>query len=85
MANPYRQAHNTASCPKCGASYEFDPMDPPGEKRVQRRICFPERLWAGIVARAKIIPGIGSAAKFVRLACAEVLAIPPQTLIISSE
>ena len=75
IASPYWQARNTATCGKCGARYEFDAFKLPDERRVLRRICFPERLWGRIVARAKIIPGVGSAAKFVRLACAEVLAI----------
>ena len=74
-----------ATCGKCGARYEFDAFKAPDEKRVQQRICFPVGLWGRIVARAKITPGIGSAAQLVRLACAEVLAIPPQNLLISSE
>jgi hypothetical protein len=85
IANPYRQAHNTATCGKCGARYEFDAFKAPDEKRVPQRICFPERLWGRIVARAKITPGVGSAAQLVRLACSEVLATPPQNLIISAE
>jgi hypothetical protein len=85
IANPYWQARKTTTCPKCRACYEFDAFKAPDEKIVQRRVCFPERLWGCIVARAKIIPGVGSAAQFVRLACAEVLAIPPQNLIISSD
>jgi hypothetical protein len=85
IANPYWQARRTTTCPKCRTCYEFDTFKAPDEKKVQQRICFPERLWGRIVARSKIIPGVGSAAKFIRLACAEVLAIPPQNLIISSE
>jgi hypothetical protein len=54
-------------------------VNPPGEKRVQQRIGFGERQWARIKARANVTPGIGSVSEFVRLACCEVLAVPPQS------
>lgn len=85
IADPYWQARKTATCPKCRTCYEFEAFKGPDEKRIYQRVCFPELLWGRIVALAKITPGIGSAAQLVRLACAEVLAIPPQNLIISSE
>ena len=80
---PACQALNTANCRKCGALYKFDPQNAPGEKRIQQRIRFGEGQWHRIMGRARITPGIGSAAEFVRLACEEVLAIPPHRLIIS--
>jgi hypothetical protein len=80
---PFCQAENTARCRKCGEVYKFDPVNAPGEKRIQQRIWFGEKQWLRIMNRAKVTPGIGSAAEFVRLACEEVLAIPPHRLIIS--
>ena len=74
---------NTAKCRKCGEIYKFDPVNAPGEKRVQQRIWFGEKQWQRIKNRAFVTPGIGSASEFVRLACEEVLAIPPHNLIIS--
>ena len=80
---PFCQAENTARCRKCGEVYKFDPVNAPGQKRIQQRVWFPERTWQRIKARAIVTPGIGSAAEFVRLACEEVLAMPPQRLISS--
>jgi hypothetical protein len=64
-------------------TYKFDPENAPGKKRIQQRIWFGERQWQRIKGRAIVTPGIGSAAEFVRLACEEVLAIPPHRLISS--
>jgi len=80
---PYCQALSTANCRKCGALYRFDPVNAPGEKRIQQRIWFGGRQWQRIKARAIVTPGIGSASEFVRLACEEVLAMLPQRLISS--
>ena len=80
---PFCQAENTATCRKCGQMYKFDPINAPGEKRVKQRIWFGERQWQRIMTRAKITPGVGSTAEFVRLACEELLAMPPQRLISS--
>jgi hypothetical protein len=79
-----RQLRSTM-CPKCGEVYEFDPNSAPSEKKTNQRIWFPESLWERIVARAKVTPGVESASELVRLACDEVLAIPPYDLLISSE
>jgi hypothetical protein len=72
-------ALNTATCRKCGALYKFDTVNAPEEKRVQQRISFPERQWLRIKERAYVTPGIESASEFVRLACCEVLALPPDS------
>jgi uracil-DNA glycosylase len=80
---PSCQALNTANCRKCGAVYKFDPMNAPGEKRIQQRVWFGERQWQRIKARAIVTPGIGSASEFVRLACETILEIPPHWLISS--
>ena len=77
------QALNTANCRKCGALYKFDPMNAPGEKRIQQRIWFGERQWDQIKARAKVTPGVNNASEFVRLACETILGIPPHWLISS--
>jgi uracil-DNA glycosylase len=83
FACPQCQALNTATCRKCGAVYRFDPVNAPGEKRVQQRLWFSERQWALIKARAAVTPGIGSGSEFVRLACESILAMPPHWLISS--
>jgi hypothetical protein len=82
---PARRQVRSAMCPKCGEVYEFDPDPAPYEKSTSQRIWFPESMWARIVARAKVTPGVASAAELVRLACDEVLAIPPHHLLIASE
>ena len=76
-------ASNTATCRKCHQIYKFDPVNAPGEKRIQQRIWFGERQWALIKARANVTPGIGSASEFVRLATETILGIPPHWLISS--
>jgi hypothetical protein len=78
---PHCGALNTANCHNCGTRYEFDPVNPPGEKRIQQRIGFGERQWERIKARAIVTPGTGSASEFVRLACCEALALSPRSLI----
>jgi uracil-DNA glycosylase len=80
---PFCQAENTARCRKCGQVYKFDPVNAPGQKRIQQRIWFGERQWALIKARANVTPGIGSASEFVRLATETILGIPPHWLISS--
>lgn len=81
--DPYWPAVKSYRCPKCGKAFEFDPTNVPGEKRTRHRIWFPESMWRGIVARAKVTRGVGSASEVVRLACEDVLAIPPRNLLIS--
>jgi hypothetical protein len=82
---PARKPLRSVMCPKCGEAYEFDPDPVPQEKSTNQRIWFPESMWARLIGRAKVTPGVATAAELVRLACAEVLAMPPQNLIISSE
>lgn len=84
-ACPKCDAVNTARCARCGEVYTFDPVNAPGEKRVQQRIWFGEKQWQRIKNRAYVTPGVGSASELVRMACEEVLAIPPHRLIISDE
>lgn len=74
---------NTATCKRCKTLYRFDPVIAPGEKRVKRHLWFGERQWQRIVPRATVTPGVGSPAEFVRLACDEILAMPPHRLISS--
>ena len=80
-----RRPVRSAICPKCGEVYEFDPNPAPSERKTNQRIWFPGSMWGRIVARAKVTPGVANAAELVRLACDEVLAIPPHHLLISSE
>ena len=68
---------NTATCRHCKAIYRFDPVKQPDKRWVIQRVRFGERQWQQIVARAKITPGVNGPAEFIRLACAEVLAMPP--------
>ena len=81
-------------CPKCGreqsvncrycqATYIFDPLMAPGEKRVKRHIWFGERQWLRAVTRAKVTPGVNGPAELVRMALDEILAMPPVRLISS--
>jgi len=72
---------NTTTCQHCGTLYRFDPVIAPGEKRVKRHIWFGERAWERMVARAKVTPGINGPAEFIRMACDEVLSMPPHKLI----
>jgi hypothetical protein len=74
---------NTATCKHCGTLYRFDPVKQPGEKMVKRHILFGERQWQRAVARAKVTPGVNGPSELVRLALAEILAMPPIRLISS--
>jgi predicted RNA-binding Zn-ribbon protein involved in translation (DUF1610 family) len=71
---------NTATCKHCKTTYRFDPVKQPGEKLVLRHILFGERQWQRMVARAKVTPGINGPSEFVRMACDEVLSMPPHRL-----
>jgi hypothetical protein len=72
-------AENTATCRKCRAVYRFDPTRGPGEKLLTRHLKFSSGQWARIVGRAKILNI--SPAEYVRLSCADTLAMPPERLI----
>jgi hypothetical protein len=74
---------NTATCRHCKTIYHFDTVKAPDEKWVIQRVRFPERMWQRIVVRAKVTPGVNGPAELIRLACAEVLAMPPVRLISS--
>jgi hypothetical protein len=73
----------TVNCKHCHATYVFDPTRQPGEKLVGKKVYFGQRQWDQIVARAKVTPAVNGPGEFVRLACAEVLAMPPVRLISS--
>ena len=70
---------NTSKCSKCGQVYRFDPTRRPGERLLIRHLSFGEDQWRHIQARAKIM-GV-SANEWLRLAAAEILAMPPGRLI----
>lgn len=71
----------SVNCRHCGATYIFDPTKQPNEKWIIHRVRFGERQWQRILARAKVTPGVNGPAEFIRLACDEVLAMPPVRLI----
>lgn len=76
---PNCRAPNTAKCAKCGELYRFDPTRKPGERLLIRHLSFGEDQWKHIQARAKIM-GV-SANEWMRLAAADILALPPERLI----
>lgn len=78
-------AVTTAKCRLCGAVYDLDPVNALGEKRISKPIYFDERQWERLAARAKVTPGINGPAEFVRMACDEILSMPPHGLISSSK
>ena len=73
----------TVNCKYCGATYVFDSAKLPDEKWVNMRVRVGEQMYQRIVARAKVTPGVNGPQELVRLACAEVLAMPPVMLISS--
>ena len=73
----------TVQCKHCRATYIFDTVTQPGEKLVGKKVYFGARQWERILARAKVTPGVNGPAEFIRLACEEVLALPPNRLISS--
>jgi len=80
---PKCSREQTVNCKFCKATYIFDTAKRPDEKWVSLRVRVGEQMYQRIVARAKVTPGVNGPAEFIRLACAEVLALPPIRLISS--